>query len=503
MGVNIKGGNNSLGLANVSSTYELQVVTPQEQAQAGFVQLSSEIDDGTVLGTRTLLATETSDDYRLRVGLDQTMFNMTFEGATFCYGQMQTIATTQTIAQQNNFMVLNSNATLTNSTACYLRSLRHFPTFGTYPTYLDMWIKESNPTSQNAISEWGFLYLLSPTTQAPLDGIFFRRLSGGALRAVINYGGVETEYTIDVTNVPSRDGVGAYDPNEVSHYLIAYHNDVVRFWINDILVASIDCPSNQQSFTISSNTPIGMRVFHAGVGSITVARQILIGYINVGYGDQNVNKPWGHVLAGAGHGAYQAPTGTTSGQLSFWQNSVAPPTVTPSNTAAGYTYLGGQWLMASQGAQSAAEADWIMYGYQVPPGTTSNAGRSLYITNIRIGETVALGTVAGAVFVGVTAANIFQWAVAANSSAVSLATLDGGASLTTTTGPRRIPLGIQAFQPGISMGALAPGFAVDFNSAPIVCPAGTYFHVIMKQISGTSTTSLNFRGTVTAIGYWE
>ena len=56
MGVNVKGGNNSAGLANVSSTYELQVTTPQEQAQAGFVQMSAEVDDGTVLGTRTNLA---------------------------------------------------------------------------------------------------------------------------------------------------------------------------------------------------------------------------------------------------------------------------------------------------------------------------------------------------------------------------------------------------------------------------------------------------------------
>lgn len=80
MGVNIKGGNNTTGLANVSSTYELQVVTPQTEADAGFVQISTEMDAGDVLGTRTVVPPECSDDYRLRVGLDQTLFNASFEG---------------------------------------------------------------------------------------------------------------------------------------------------------------------------------------------------------------------------------------------------------------------------------------------------------------------------------------------------------------------------------------------------------------------------------------
>ena len=72
MGVNIKGGSNTTGLANVSDTYELQVVTPQTEINAGFVQLSTEVDAGDVTGTRTVVPPECSDDYRLRIGMDQT-----------------------------------------------------------------------------------------------------------------------------------------------------------------------------------------------------------------------------------------------------------------------------------------------------------------------------------------------------------------------------------------------------------------------------------------------
>ena len=108
MGVNIKGGNNTTGLANVSSTYELQVVTPQTEADAGFVQISTEMDAGDVLGTRTVVPPECSDDYRLRVGLDQTLFNAAFEGTTVLTTLYNQLLTNHTVGQSNGFMSLKS-----------------------------------------------------------------------------------------------------------------------------------------------------------------------------------------------------------------------------------------------------------------------------------------------------------------------------------------------------------------------------------------------------------
>jgi len=208
MGVNIKGGNSSSGLANVSTNYQLEVRTPQNQSQAGFVQMSSEVDSGAVTGTRLTLAGDTSDDYRLRVAIDQTMFNMTFEGTNFPYGHMQIIATSMTAVQANGYMVLNSGSSVTTGQGVYLRTLRHFPTFGTYPTYLDIWAKEVNHNVANSISEWGYLYLASgqQTTQQPtsgnIDGMFFRRNSAGDLKAVVNYNATEIETPIVTTNCP-------------------------------------------------------------------------------------------------------------------------------------------------------------------------------------------------------------------------------------------------------------------------------------------------------------
>jgi hypothetical protein len=297
MGVNIKGGNNSSGLANVSVTNELQVVTPQTEENAGFVQVSAEVDSGDVLGYRTTLPLEISDDYRVRVGLDQTMFNTAFEGTNVNTGVFQQILSTATVTQASGFMTVNGGSSTTSGQGNYIRTYRHFPTYGTYPTYVDIWLRETGQASVNVVSEWGLLYLTAVATATPLDGVFFRRLSGGGLRAVINYNGTETEYTIDTTNVPARDGVGVYDPTEVSHYIIVYHNDTIRFWINDVLVASVDCPGNQQGFSNSSNNPIGFRVINTGTVTPT-ARQLHIGFVNVSMGDQDTNKAWPHALCG-------------------------------------------------------------------------------------------------------------------------------------------------------------------------------------------------------------
>ena len=127
MGVNIKGGNNSSGLANVSATNELQVVTPQTEENAGFVQVSAEVDSGDVLGYRTTLPLEISDDYRVRVGQDQTLFNLSFEGTNIATGHIQQNTNAYTIAQANGFLVLNNASTLAAASVAAVRSYRMFP----------------------------------------------------------------------------------------------------------------------------------------------------------------------------------------------------------------------------------------------------------------------------------------------------------------------------------------------------------------------------------------
>ena len=498
MGVNVKGGNNSAGLANVSSTYELQVTTPQEQAQAGFVQMSAEVDDGTVLGTRTNLALEASDDFRLRVGLDQTLFNMSFEGTTVPTGHFQQVTATATVTQLSNFLIVNGGASTTSAQGAYIRTYRHFPSFGTYPTYVDLWIREVGHDSVNVVSEWGLLYLTAVATATPLDGVFFRRLSGGALRAVINNNGTETEYTIDTTNVPPRDGVGPYDATEVNHYLIAFHNDVVRFWINDILVASIDCPSNQAAFISGTNIPVGFRVNNTSTVT-PVARQLQIGFINVGIGDQNTNKPWSHAMAGAGQGSYQTQVGSTVGGTvtrgaapAGWVTSAtARATGTWTATSAPATAsLGGMFVTPAISTLT-SDADYPVFAYQVPAGTATLPGKTLYITSIRVGEAYASAAAS-------TNAIQLTYIVTVGGTSATTSTADS----TTTVAPRALVVGSHGFIATDVVGTLKPGFEVTFPT-PLVCPAGTYFTFVCRPFGTVASNTLVVSSSLSVNGYFE
>jgi len=498
MGVQIKGGNNSAGLANVTSTYDLQVVTPTVVDDAGFAHMSSQIDDGTVLGTPTSIPSEVSDDYRLRVGQDQTMFNLAFEGTNQASGHLQFNTTSYTIAQANGFVTLNSSNTTAASSVAAVRTYRMFPLFGTYPTYCEMWLREASADATFAINEWGLFHLASTTSIiAPTDGVFFRRLPGGNLRAIASFGGTETTVDIDTTNVPPRDDIGSYSPTEVSHYLIVIHNDIVRFWINDVLVASIPCPSSQPSLASASQAPLQFRTYVPAGAPASAAKKIEVAWVNISQGDMNTNKTWGHAMVGAGGGSYQVQPGTASLTLPITANyvvSAAPAAMTLSNSAlpaATYASLGGQYQFTV--AATAAETDFIMFSYQNPIGSSTVPGKTLYITAVRIGEAVVT-TLLSAHY------HYLQWGIGANATSLTLATVSDTA---TTTAYRRVTLGGQGFLVSAPVGTTSPGFQVDFSSAPLICAPGNFVTVIMRDISNAATATGAIRGNVTIIGYFE
>lgn len=181
--------------------------------------------------------------------------------------------------------------------------------------------------------------------------------------------------------------------------------------------------------------------------------------------------------------------GTATAQTANWANSAAPASATLSNTAAGYTTLGGQYQFV---ASATNETDWALFAYLNPAGTAALSGKTLYVTGIRISKMVVTGAA------GVNA-TMFFWAAGIGSSAVSLATTDS----TTASSPKRIPLGVQSFLAAAPIATAADGFDIDFDNAPLVVPAGTYFHIILKQLNGAATGSLIWRGQVTVMGYFE
>jgi hypothetical protein len=370
-----------------------------------------------------------------------------------------------------------------------------------------MWIREAGWNTINAISEWGFLYLTSSNTQQPLDGIYFRRLSGGQLKGVVTTGisatvGIDTfEVDLNTTNVPSRDGVGIFDPAETNHYLIAFHNDTVRFWINDVLVGEVKCLPQLAQFAGSSNLPVGFRVIN--LATTSEARQVSVGYVNVGQGDQNVSKPWSHAMAGLGGGAYQTQIGNSPGPtVTRGAGAQGHPTSGTTRIAGTWSQvsnpnlnsLGGLWTSTAMNAL-APDADYPIFSYVNTSGTAALPGKTLYITGIRIGDTYVT-TAPGA------SSNIFlSYIVHVEASAGNTSTSD---SATTVSGKSTV-LGGHGFGNSSTdpVGTMKPGFEMSFLS-PLVVPAGLRCNIIVRPFTSTTTgNTLVVTGSVAINGYFE
>jgi hypothetical protein len=370
MSIIIKSGS-STSLASVDANNNLQVNTPVNPDISGFTTLTTESDDGTVTGTRKLVNPESSDDYRLRTGLDQTFFNEYFPGTTINGNIWNTLVTGHTISVAGNFA--NLNGTVTSGNFSQLRTWRHSPVFMTFPTYCEIDLQFTSVPITNNVCEWG-LGLASAAT-APTDVAFFRINAQGEFRAVLSVGGSEVLGADISAQLPTI--------NTTNDYLIVLSEKNAEYWINDILVDSIPRSSNAGSTTASMNLPLFVRQYNSNTAS--TAMTIKVGYVNISLGDMNTVKPWPHLMAGAGSMAYQAQTGAaTLGSTSNLLNSL-PATSTNaalSNTTAVLgNGLGGQFSIQPT---LTAGTDGIVFSYQVPTGTSTLPGKSLYVTGVKI-----------------------------------------------------------------------------------------------------------------------
>jgi len=477
---------------------DLETDAETNPGQVGSVRVFSENDNGAVTETPFLLSDETSDDFRKRVGLDQTMFNLSFEGAIIARDRIQQNDTTATAAQASGFLTLNSGASVTVSQGVNIRTYRTFPLFGTYPIYLDYWVKEQNEDATNAVTEFGAGYCSGVTPQLT-DGVFLRRMPGGQLRLVVTNNSIDIATAdIDPTNIPPRDGVGTYTPTEVNHYLLVINNDVVRCWINHTLVASIDNVATVPSPTQTSAAPLFARVYNSGTAS--AARSLSIGFLNVTMGDQASNKAWSHVLCGMGGGAYQIQPGTTSGPTTTrgavaaagWPNSAqarAAGTWTATSAPATNS-LGGQWVSPAISSLT-SEADYPVFAYLNPAGSATLPGKTLYIQKIRWGKTVALTAAS-------TNGIALNFIIGVGSTGSGTAVAEAAAAVAA----RGIVVETIAFKSTAVAYDYVEGGDI-FLDSPLVVPPGCYVHFIVRPFGTVTSNTLTVAGNVALIGYHE
>jgi hypothetical protein len=478
MSVIIKSGD-STTLASVDVNKNLQVNVPANPDFAGFVTLTAEADPGDIIGSRTLRNLETTDDYRLRVGTDQTFFNEYFPGNTINGNIWNTLTSGQSVTSASNFANLNGSTTANQYSQ--LRTWRHMPAFMTFPTYCEIDLQFSQVPITNTVYEWGLG--LATTNATPTDGAFFRITGAGEFRAILNTGGTEIQGNVDLTPLLPA-------PNTTNDYLIVLSEKGVEYWINDVLVTTIPRSSAAGSTTASMNLPIFIRQYNAFAA--TSASTIKVGYVNLSLGDMSTSKPWPHVMAGGGGMAYQGQTaGGSLGSQAFYANSVlvGAGAVMTNTTAALGSGLGGQFTALPS---LAAGTDGIVCSYLVPAGTAALPGKSLYITGVKVHGAVTTALVGGPV--------LYAYSIAYGGTAVSLATTEANG---TVKASRRIPLGFESFAATAGVGTKGSDSGVHMPFAsPIIVQPGEYIQIAAKNL-GTVTSSGTITFLVTFDAYME
>lgn len=444
----------------VSAERNLQVVTPTDASKAGYVKVLDG-DGGDIITTESG-ALLTSDE-----GL---IFFEQVDGAAVNINVWNQSTSLMAIAQASGFISLNSALATTANGYAILNSVKFIPMYGPLPLRVQFSAKVSAIPQSNLTMELGLGSVA--TNAAPTDGMMFRWAPNGNFLAIVSNGGVET---------PSANLAPPPTANVLTLFELIIVEDKVRFLINDVIVAEIVNPLGIAFPSNAGRLPVFARVYNSA--SIPAqAPQISIGQVIVVQQDMKQNKPWADVLATLGRGSYQLPV-SAFGQTANHANSTSPASAALSNTAAGYTTLGGRYQFA---AVVGAATDYALFAFQVP------AGYQLFITNIRIS---AMNT--GLANSGTTP-TILDWAIGINASAVSLATADGAG----TWAPRRIPISMQSFALSAAIGAAAPDISSRFDP-PLVVDGGRYVHIIVQVPVGAATASQVIRGDVLLSGYFE
>lgn len=466
----IESGGNTAGMANVDANYRLQVSLPTNKAQAGFTGLTGFADD---IGAVRIPVGASSQGLLGSADL-QVDFEQGFAASAISPSIWQSVVTTMTTAVNNNAVVLNSGNSVASGAVARLVAYRQAEA----PRGADRIIawRVMMPTLvTGAVTEFGAF--TATGTAAPTAGCFFRYGSDGVLRGVsVSVSGAES--TTAVITTPSL--------NVAHDYIIWVMGSAIVFQIDNVVVGSITLGDTAPSPVTSESAPFCARVYN-NAATATAQQVQLMRCLGALYGG-TFGYDRRFLAALNGDIAAQGIVGASTGYLTNWANSAAPVSATLSNTAAGYTTLGGQFQFA---AVAGAETDYALFAFQVPAQSATNQGRTLLVHGITI-DTINTGAAVA------TSATVLQWGIGFDGSAVSLATADAAAA----KAPRRVPIGIQSFAVGAAVGAQANTLDRVFQQ-PLVVNAGNYLHVILKMPIGTATASQIIRGTVTIDGTWE
>jgi hypothetical protein len=389
-----------------------------------------------------------------------------FEGTTIHANRWLITNTTMTGAQATaSGITFNASAITTINTGYMLQSAKKLIKKIKAPLHLRFRAR-LNMVS-NAIAELG-IGDAATFNGANSNGIYFQVTSGAVLQPVLTFNGVD------------RTGTAiAY--NTANYYIfdIVIDDDTVLFTVQDsstgLLISRqvMFLPLSQARMLANTGISMLARLYNSGSAPASASTMVLSECYALSL-DFAKNKPYAHQKASLQRSSL---SNLQSGaQLHTWTNSAEPASATLSNTAAGYSTLGGKFQFA---AVAGAATDFALFALQLPSQT------NFYCTGITI-DVWNTGAASA------TTPTLLEWAIGVGSTAVSLATAT----------VMRIPIGAQSMPVGTAIGANLTQINKQFQT-PVVCEGNRFFHIILRMPVGTATASQVIAGMVGIEGYFD
>jgi hypothetical protein len=322
----------------------------------------------------------------------------------------------------------------------------------------------------NSQNDWGLADTVSGAAQIA-NGAYFQVTTAGTIQCVLTTASTDT--TSPLTWVS-----GSFNVNNFYTWDILVDDDSVTFTVQDtstgrvVANATIKIPLAAARMFAATHLSAFNRCFCTATPPATAPVHIA-SFIYLGFLDMQPNKSWSEVLATNSMGGLINPL--TIAQLAQNTNSAEPSSATLSNTAAGYTTLGGKFQFA---AVAGAATDYVLFGFQVPAGLT------LVVRSITIDIWNTVAAVA-------TTPTLFTWHLMANSATVSAA----------STGIRRF-IGAQSLPIGAVAGTSAAQIVKNFQ-VPIHTDGNRFFGILLRMPVGTATATEVFAGAVDVDCYFE
>lgn len=391
-----------------------------------------------------------------------------FEGTTIHPLRWTSTATTMAATQATvTGLTINSGSITTLNTGYMLMSSRKLMKMQRAP--MQAKIRARIAHINNSVMELGFGDAAT-FNGANTTGAYWQVTSTGVVQPVLTFN------SGDITGTNIRNSL-----NLTNYYTfdVVMDDDEATFVCQDtstgLIISKQQLRLPLSGQRLLSGTQVGtfVRLYNTASAPAT-ASQMFVTDIHTLTLDAMLNKPFADTASTMSRSGWENPF--TGVQTAAWANSAEPASATLSNTAAGYTTLGGKFQFA---AVAGAVTDYALFGFTVPtPASLVVTGVDIEVWNT--GAAVA------------TTPTLTTWALGFGSTAVSLAT----ATVT------RVPLGALSLPIGAVVGASAGRISKQFRT-PITVGAGRFLHVILRMPVGTATASQVVAGMVNIEGYFE